>query len=71
MISNYLLVDIQFTKMPVLRTLWLIVVNAIYQNAGATHLMMGGGERFIILIVSKPRSGDILVDMNEFKLFVC
>ena len=46
--SNYLLVDIQFIIMPVLRTLWLIVVNVIYQNAGATHLVMVGGERYII-----------------------
>jgi len=55
MISNYLFVDIQFTKMPVLRTLWLIVVNAIYQNIGATHLVMGGGDRYIIFCYFQNR----------------
>jgi len=57
--SNYLFVDIQFTKMPVLRTLWLIVVNAIYQNVRATHLMMGGGERYIIFYYFQNRVAGI------------
>jgi len=58
MISNYLLVDIQFTKMPVLRTLWLIVVNAIYQNVGATHLVVGG-DRYIIFYYFQNRVAGI------------
>jgi len=57
--SIYLLVDIQFAKMPVLRTLWLIVVNAIYQNVGATHLVMVGVDRYIIFCYFQNRVAGI------------